>query len=241
MKWTASAGLICPINRANYGRSRQTVSSALIFSVEQATNSTMHGRGSSAPPGRSRSGVLPAAMASGASGPPGSNPPGGGPPSGRGVSATPAPSSLTRKPVSFARRSHAPLRALVATSDPERRTAVSKCLQNNGAEVVFASSAGESLYELEALGGVRGLTMVLIDPLLPGCEPGFIAMLRQVPNVGRAPILLFSSLSSQVLEDRMRAIGADGFILTTRGLLQIDTALKSWLERYDAVMAEHAM
>jgi CheY-like chemotaxis protein len=173
---------------------------------------------------------------------PGSNPPGSGPPSGRNVPAPPVSTGgLVRKPVSFARRSHAPLRALVATSDPDRRVAVTKCLQNNGAEVVFASSAGESLYELEALGGVRGLMMVLLDPLLPGCEPGFIAMLRQVPNVGRAPILLFSGLSSQVLEDRMRAIGADGFILTTRGLLQIDTALKSWLERYDAVMAEYAM
>jgi CheY-like chemotaxis protein len=193
----------------------------------------MHGR-SSTPPGRPRSGVLPAAMAS--------VPPGSNPPSGRNVPSPPSSSAgLPRKPVSFARRSHAPLRALVATSDPDRRPAVAKCLQNNGAEVFFSSSAGESLYELEALGGVRGLTMVLIDPLLPGCEPGFIAMLRQAPNVGRAPILLFSSLSSQVMEDRMRAIGADGFILTTRGLLQIDTALKSWLERYDAVMAEHAM
>jgi DNA-binding response OmpR family regulator len=146
-----------------------------------------------------------------------------------------------RKPVSFARRSHAPLRALVATSDPECRGPIEKCLQNNGAEVMFASSAGEALYELEALGGMRGLTMVLVDPLMPGCEPGFVSMLRQTASVGRAPILLFSALSHQVLEDRMRAIGADGFILTTRGLLQIDTALKSWLERYDAVMAEYAM
>lgn len=198
----------------------------------------MHGHGSSAPPGRTRSGVLPVALASA----PGSNPPGSAPPSGRSDAAPPiSGSGLPRKPVSFARRSHAPLRALVATSDPDRRAAVTKCLQNNGAEVVFAGSAGESLYELEALSATRGLTMVLIDPLLPGCEPGFVAMLRQIPNVGRAPILLFSSLSAQVLEDRMRAIGADGFILTTRGLLQIDTALKSWLERYDAVMAEHAM
>lgn len=163
-------------------------------------------------------------------------PAGSGPPSGVG-----GPSSVgPRRPVSFARRSYAPLRALIATPHEETRAAAERVLTNSGAELISTSTAGGILYELGALSD-RGLTMVLLDPLLPGCDHNLIAMLRQHPHVSKAPVLLISNMSGPVVEEKMRALGADGFVLTSRGLLQLDTALKSWLERYDAIMAALAM
>lgn len=146
----------------------------------------------------------------------------------------PPPSQAPRR-ASFTRRSHGPLRALVIAQDGDPRRSIVRVVQKHGGEALLAASLGEAMYLLDALD--QGAAMVFVDPLTPGYDPRFVAFLRQNPHVGRSPIVIVSSLTTPVLEDLMRSSGADGFIVSTKGLLYMDTAVQSWLERHDAHLA----
>ena len=98
-----------------------------------------------------------------------------------------------------------------------------------------AASFGEAFHLVETMAPTK--TLLLIDPLLPGFEPRLVSMFRQHWNVAGGPAVLISAISAPVLEDVMRTTGADGFLVTTKGLLHLDTALASWLERLDLAKA----
>lgn len=123
---------------------------------------------------------------------------------------------------------------LVSAANDARKGAV-RVLENHGASLEVCGSFGETFHRLETL--MPGRTLVLLDPLLAGFEPRIVHMLRAHPAVMGGPIVLLSAISAPVLEDVVQATGADGFLVTTRGLLHLDTALPSWLQRLDHAMA----
>ena len=160
----------------------------------------------------------------------------GSQPSGRytTIASSAPPSQRTRK-ASFTRHSFGPLRTLLVAPDNDIRRGVTRILENHEGEVHAAASFGEAFHLVETLAPTK--TLLLIDPLLPGFEPRLVGMFRQHWNVAGGPAVLISAISAPVLEDVMRTTGADGFLVTTKGLLHLDTALASWLERLDLAKA----
>lgn len=148
----------------------------------------------------------------------------------------PPPSEAPRR-ASFTRQSQGPLRALVIAQDGDARRSIVRVAQKHGGETLLASSFGEAIYQLDSL--ENGWVMVFIDPLLAGFEPRIVNLLRQNPRVSRSPVVIVSAMNAQVLEDVMRSSGSDGFIVTSKGLLHMDTAVQAWLERHDAMMARY--
>lgn len=136
---------------------------------------------------------------------------------------------------SFTRHSNKALRVLLVLADGEVRSGVSRVLEKHGGEVHLASSFSEAYHTVESIS--PGRTLVLLDPLLPGYEPRLVAMMRSHPSIGGGPIVLTSAISAPVLQDSMRESLADGFIVTSKGLLHLDTALAGWLERFDMALA----
>ncbi len=127
------------------------------------------------------------------------------------------------------------MRVLLIAAENDARKGVTRVLENHGGTLDVCGSFGETFHRLENV--THGRTLVFLDPLLAGFEPRIVHMLRLHPAVSGGPIVLLSAISAPVLEDVVRATGADGFIVTTRGLLHLDTALPSWLERLDQAMA----
>jgi PleD family two-component response regulator len=136
---------------------------------------------------------------------------------------------------SFTRHSNKALRVVLVAADGEVRANFARVLEKHGGEVHLASSFGEAYHIVESMHS--GRTLLLLDPLLPGYEPRLVSMMRQHPNIAGGPIVLASAISAPVLEDAMRVGGADGFIVSSKGLLHLDTALQGWLERFDMALA----
>lgn len=156
-------------------------------------------------------------------------------PGGSSPSSPDGPISTAPRRASFTRASHGPLRVFLVSQENEARKGALRVLEKHGASIEACGSFGELFHKLE--NSTPGRTLVFLDPLLGGFEPRVVHMLRQHPAVSGGPIVLLSAISSQVLEDVGRATGADGFIVTARGLLHLDTALPSWLQRLDQAMA----
>jgi PleD family two-component response regulator len=136
---------------------------------------------------------------------------------------------------SFTHRSNKALRVLVAIGDAEIRANVSRVLEKHGGEAYLATNLSEAYHTVESL--PPGRTLVFVDPLLPGFEPRLVSMMRSHSAIGGGPIVLVSAISAPVLEDAMRTSLADGFIVSSKGLLHLDTALAGWLERFDIALA----
>jgi PleD family two-component response regulator len=156
--------------------------------------------------------------------------------SGRYASiASTQPEAPGARKSSFTRHSNKALRVLVALTDPEVRKGVSRVLEKHGGEVFLANNLSEAYHTVESV--EPGRMLVFVDPLLPGFEPRLIEMMRSHASIGGGPIVLISAISPAVLENTMRESFADGFIVTSKGLLHLDTALAGWLERLDMALA----
>jgi hypothetical protein len=155
--------------------------------------------------------------------------------SGRYASIAGPPRSEAPRRASFTRKSAGPLRALVIVQDESARSAILRVTQKHGGETLVAVGFSEAICVLDSLDG--GRAMVFFDPLQPGFDPRFVQFLRRSPRVGASPVVITSAMSAQALTEIMATSGADGFIVTSKGLLHMDTAIQSWLERHDATMA----
>lgn len=118
------------------------------------------------------------------------------------------------------------------TEDANLVTTVTRVLGPLHADLITTRSPGEALYALQSVGYERHYRarLVLIDALISGVDgPNLVNTLRRDPHVAGATIALLSSLSANVVENIMRSWGADGYLLTNRGVIHIKTAIDGWL------------
>lgn len=187
----------------------------------------------------------------------GGSPPNGAPSNGPTSNGTPpknpTPPPVSRRPASTSGtiaavsvpnprasnpviRSESAPRVLLIEDEPVSRGKLEQMLQRRGAEVVSVAGPSEAIYALQTMEEWPARpVMVILDVLMPGLDgPLFVAMLRQEPKIGGAPIVLISALAPAVLERTMHDWAADGFILKSRGLLHIDQAFDAWIARLKA-------
>lgn len=105
-------------------------------------------------------------------------------------------------------------------------------LKNPGVEVFAATGPAQALELLRSLEPGSPPMVVFLDVMVPALDgPAFVRTLRATPGVGDAPIVLISGLTRDALKKTVAEWGADGAIEKTRGLLQVDDAFRSWIER----------
>lgn len=115
------------------------------------------------------------------------------------------------------------------------RGILARLLAKHGAEVLVASCASEALFLLASSDdGAPRRTLALLDVLVPGVDGQmFVQALRADHRFASAPIVLLSGLSAAALDQTAASWNADGYVMKTRGIIQVGEELGQWLARLE--------
>jgi len=121
---------------------------------------------------------------------------------------------------------------LLVDDDPPSLRAFQRVLARRDLEVLSACTVSEAFGLVTMLDPTPHPMVAFVDVLMPGMDgPRFVHALRSVPAFGRSPVVLVSGLSSGALEKTALDWGANGFILKSRGLLNLDQEFNGWIDR----------
>lgn len=121
---------------------------------------------------------------------------------------------------------------LIVDDDQPSLRAFQRILAKHDVEVLSASTVSEAFGLVSMLEPHPHPMIAFVDVLMPGMDgPRFVHFLQRTPAFGRSPIVLVSALSAGALEKTMFEWGASGFILKSRGLLNVEREFGTWLDR----------
>jgi CheY-like chemotaxis protein len=125
---------------------------------------------------------------------------------------------------------------LLISQNPETLTTFLRLLKTFNADVIAAGTLAEAAQEIASIGGadVFGARLVLLDMTVP--EFGHGALMDELRGSQCAPearLVLLCALSETSARGLATRIGADGFLLSSRGMLSAQAAVSDWLRVRD--------
>ena len=117
---------------------------------------------------------------------------------------------------------------LVVDDDPRNLFALSSVLERRGINVLTASTGHEAI---ERLGNTPGISMVLMDTMMPGID-GYQTMqaIREKPEFRRLPIVALTAKAMRADRDRCIQAGASDYLAKPVNAEQLLSVLRVWLQ-----------
>jgi len=112
---------------------------------------------------------------------------------------------------------------------------LSRVLRTCGVDAIHVTAFNAVIPRLQQLTSDKPAAFVFLDALIRGLDgPRPIAQLRAEPRLAGARFVVAAPLSSKALVELRAARGADEWLATQSGLLQIEATVREWLREPEA-------